>query len=133
MNVVTRKDAIYFEKPDGGTKVWYYLFDGYEIHFNEVASGVTQQWHCHDTIDEAVLVVGGEICAEWVEDGKKKERTLREGDLALSGRWIHTFTNRSSEVARIVVFKLVAGDANRRETFKTDKRVFEAEDLFQLL
>jgi hypothetical protein len=51
---ITRKsDATFVAKPDG-PNVWYYLFSGYEVHYNEIEPGVTQVWHCHEIIEEII-------------------------------------------------------------------------------
>lgn len=127
--LITRKTtATYVVKPDG-TNVWYYLFPEYEVHYNEIAPGVTQVWHCHEQIEEVIFMLSGQLQAEWIENGKKQQSMLKEGDLVQSKNSVHTFTNTSEYLTKFLVIKLVPDGNDHRKTFKTDKRVFPVETL----
>jgi uncharacterized cupin superfamily protein len=127
--LITRKgDATYVAKPDG-TNVWYYLFREYEVHYNEIVPGVTQVWHCHELIEEVIFMLTGQLLAEWIEDGKKQQSMLKEGDLVQSKNSVHTFTNTSEYLTKFLVIKLVVDGNDHRKTFKDDKRVFSVETL----
>ncbi|GAB3716875.1 hypothetical protein GCM10027598_27050 [Amycolatopsis oliviviridis] len=109
-------------KPDG-TAVRYHLFDEYEIHWNELPDGVTQQWHHHDTIEEAVHVVSGRMLLHWRADGAQHTEELGPGDVARLGTAPHTWENKSGEVVRFIVFKLVLDGVGKREIFRNDKQL----------
>ncbi len=128
MKIMRKEEAVCVSKPEG-TNLWYYLFDEYELHYNELPPGATQQWHCHDKIEEAVFVISGQMRAEWIEDGARRSAMLSEGDFSRSENSVHTFTNTSSDVARFIVLKLILDGTNKREIFKTDKRPFRPEDI----
>lgn len=128
MQIVRKKDATNVSRP-GGTSIWYYLFDEYELHYNEIMPGVTQEWHWHETIEEVIYIISGQMLVAWIQDGKQRREALREGDLVRSGTSIHTFINTHEDITRFVVFKLVLEGRNKREVFKTDKHVSAADAL----
>jgi quercetin dioxygenase-like cupin family protein len=123
MQIVRKDNATFLAKPNG-TNVWYYLFQEYEIHYNEIAPGTVQEWHCHDIIEEMIYAISGQLQAEWIEDGKRYKQILSQGDLIRSENSIHTFTNPTESTTTFFALKLVLDGKDKSRTFQTDKRVF---------
>lgn len=120
MEILNRQDAIHKEKPDG-TRVDYYLQPEYEIHYNEVPSGTTQEWHSHQTVEEVIFMINGSLEVEWLEENKKLKETVQKGDLIRVENSVHTFTNIGNEVATFIVIKLILTGNNNSQTFRDDK------------
>jgi len=120
MKFLSKKDSIYFKKPEG-TAVNYYLFPEYEIHYNEQPPETTQPWHHHDTINESILMLEGEMWAHWLENGKKKKRKVKKGDLVEVENTPHTFINSSKKKIKFVVFRFVPTGKNTSQVIKKDK------------
>ena len=78
MKFMQRSDAIHIAKPEG-TDVHYYLFNDYEVMYNEQAPHTTQTWHHHDKIWETLYVIEGELTALWREDGEEKSQLMSPG------------------------------------------------------
>lgn len=119
MRITRQSDAIYVDKGDG-TRVHYYLFPEYEVHFNALASGCTQQWHHHDRIEETLLILSGQMDGLWRDDNREFRETLLPGDLVRVGRLPHTFSTGAEECT-FVVFRLVLDGVNKSELIKGDK------------
>lgn len=109
-------------KPDG-TSVRYHLFSEYEIHWNELPDGVTQQWHHHDRIEETIYVVGGTVTLMWRQGGEELSEKLHAGDIARLGSAPHTLRNSSGGEARFIVFKTVPDGVDKRHIFVDDKQL----------
>ena len=125
MEIIRSEKAIHVEKSDG-TRIDYYLFPEYEIHYNEVPPGIIQVWHHHEQIEETLLILDGELEARWRKNGDKEQTTvLKKGDLVRMGNTPHTFTNLSGSLVRFVVFKSVPSGANQHELLKRDKVIDE--------
>ena len=120
MKITTLQDAIHIVKPEG-TDVHYYLFDDYELMYNDQAPHTTQTWHHHKKIWEALYMIAGELTAHWREDGEEKSQLVKAGDVIETERTPHTFTNDSNQVARFLCIKLMPTGKNYREVFKADK------------
>ncbi|HEX3099906.1 MAG TPA: cupin domain-containing protein [Patescibacteria group bacterium] len=120
MKIISEHDVTFVSKPEG-VDVTYYLFNEYEIITNVQAPGTTQVWHHHDHIWETMLMIEGEMTAEWVEDGENKSQIIRAGDLVESERTSHTFSNNSGDPAKFVTFKQVLSGRNHQDVFKSDK------------
>lgn len=120
MKITHRSDAVHISKPES-VEVDYYLFNDYEVHYNEQLPHTSQPWHHHDTIRETIYVIDGELTAYWREDGEEQSAVLHAGDLIETGNTSHTFTNESDHDVRFMVFKRVPSGANYRELFKSDK------------
>ena len=56
LKVYTKEDSISVKKPNG-TEVDYFIFDEYEIHLNKIPSHSIQEWHRHQKIDEALIMI----------------------------------------------------------------------------
>jgi uncharacterized cupin superfamily protein len=122
MRIITPEEILQVKKPEG-TEVGYYLFDEYEVHFNEQVPGSTQTWHRHEKVWEVLFILEGELTAKWKDRGKVREQVVKKGDLVEAGRSRHTFVNHTDEVVKFLVLKMVLSGENYRELFKVDKVV----------
>lgn len=122
MKITRQQGAINISKPEG-TNVSYYLFDEYEIHYNEQVAGSTQTWHHHEKIWETLYIIEGELTVQWKEGDEIKSAMVIKGDLIETERTPHTFTNHTQALVKFLVFKQVLTGNNHKETFKSDKVV----------
>lgn len=122
MRIVSKKDVLHVEKPEG-TIVDYYLFDEYEIHYNEQIPKSTQTWHHHEKIWETLFILEGELTVRWRENGEEKSQIVEKGDLIETERTPHTFENHTDNKVRFLVFKQLLNGENKKEILKTDKVV----------
>lgn len=120
MKILSKKDALHIQKPEG-TIVDYYLFNEYEIHYNEQIPESTQAWHHHEKIWETLFIIEGELLAQWKEKGETKSQTVSAGDLIETERTPHTFTNNSGKTVKFLVFKQMPHDQDYKEILKSDK------------
>lgn len=120
MKITYRKDAVHVTKPEG-TDVHYYLFNDYEIHYNDQAPHTTQVWHHHEKIGETLYIIDGKLTAYWREGGEEKSQQVRSGDVVETERTPHTFSNHSDVTARFLVIKRIPSNEDYREILKTDK------------
>lgn len=120
MKITRKSDVTHIEKPEG-TSVDYFLFDDFELHYNEQAPHTTQMWHKHAQIWESLYIIDGELVARWRDEAGEHESVVRAGDYVESERSVHTFENVSDKPVRFVVMKRMPTGKNYRETFKTDK------------
>jgi uncharacterized cupin superfamily protein len=109
-------------KPDG-TRITYYVFPEYEIHFNEVPPNTAQPWHHHDIIEETIYIISGEVEVHWIEDDKKKIQKLYSGNIARVENSPHTLVNSSDTTVTFLVVRFVLSGKNRTEVFKSDKHL----------
>jgi len=123
MRIIRKSDSIFAEKPDG-TQVNYYMMPEYEIHLNSVPPGCTQVWHSHEKVEEALMILEGKLTALWMdESGTQREDEVSAGDLVMVQDTEHTFQNRSAQVCKFIVVKLVLHGVNNQSIFKTDKKL----------
>jgi uncharacterized cupin superfamily protein len=121
MKITNLSQAIHVDKEEG-TSVDYFLFPEYEIHYNEVKSGVTQLWHHHPKIWESIFMIEGELEAHWQDEfGKKQNSIVKKGDIVEVENTPHTFINSSKKTAKFVVYRFVPTGEDKREIFKKDK------------
>jgi len=120
MNIVRSSDVNFVSKPEG-TSVHYYLFNDYELHYNEQAPNTSQTWHHHEKIWETLYIIEGNLRVEWKEDGKVNSEIVSNGDLIETERTPHTFVNASDEIVRFIVIKRMPSDEDFRNVFKNDK------------
>jgi len=73
MRITSKDSALHVLKPEG-INVGYYLFEEYEIHYNEQAPHSTQVWHHHEKVWETLFIIEGELIAKWKENGEEKEQ-----------------------------------------------------------
>lgn len=120
MKITAKQNAIHVDKATG-IKVDYYLFDEYEVHYNEQPPKSTQEWHHHETIWETLYIIEGELVAKWKENGEEKFQIVKAGDIIETEHTPHTFENKTETVVKFLVFKQVLSGENKRELLKTDK------------
>jgi uncharacterized cupin superfamily protein len=120
MKITNAQDVPHVQKPEG-TDVYYYLFNDYEIHYNDQAPHTTQTWHHHDQIWETLYIIDGELNAQWREGDEEKSQMVKAGDLVETERTPHTFSNDSDNTVRFLVVKRIPSSEDYSEVFKTDK------------
>ncbi len=120
MKIYHSKDVPNVSKPEG-TKVTYFLYPEYEVHYNEQAPGTSQTWHHHEKIWESLYIINGELTAKWTEDGQEKEEVVKTGDLIETQNTPHTFLNHTNNVVKFIVIKQVLTGKDKREILKSDK------------
>jgi quercetin dioxygenase-like cupin family protein len=123
MKIIRKQEAVNISKPEG-VKVEYFLFDEYEVHYNEQIAGSTTTWHYHKTIWETLFIIEGELTVQWKDDnGEIKSEIVKAGDLIEVERIPHAFTNHTDRVVKFLVTKQILKGDNCRDIFKTDKVV----------
>jgi len=96
MKIIKSTDAKYIAKPEG-TRVTYFLFPEYEVHYNEQVPESTQLWHHHEKVWETIYMIEGELTAQWKENGEVNEQIIKAGDLVEVEHTPHTFTNHTDQ------------------------------------
>ncbi len=114
------KPSIAVTKPEG-TRVAYYLFPEYEIHYNELPPNSVQPWHHHNAIEEIIFVVSGEIEVRWLEDSVIVTDKVHHGDMVRVEDTPHTLANSSDSAATFLVVRLVLSGKDNGELIKADK------------
>lgn len=122
MRIVRIKDALHAVKPEG-LNVRYYIFDEYEIHYNQQLPKTTQVWHHHLKVWETVYIIEGELLVKWKENEEEKTKLLHAGDLVETENTPHTFINNTDKVVKFLVIKQILTGENKREVLKNDKIV----------
>lgn len=120
MKIYHKKNALNVSKPEG-TSVSYYLFNEYEIHYNEQFPNSTQVWHHHEKIWETLYIIEGQLLAKWRENEEEKSETLITGDVVETERTPHTFINNSGKTVKFLVIKQILNGENKKEILKNDK------------
>lgn len=113
-------DALYVERDDK-TKVYYYLFDEYEVHFDCLPVNAFQDWHFHTKIEEVICVTSGKLVCKYYKNNKKLELEVSKGELIQVKNAIHTLTNPFDEDCEFVVFRLVLNGKRKRDLIRHDK------------
>lgn len=120
MKIVKAADVPHIVKPEG-TDVHYYLFNDYEIHYNDQAPDTTQTWHHHEKIWETLYIIEGELNAQWRDGDDEKSQIVKAGDLVETERTPHTFSNDTDQIVRFLVIKRIPSGQDHREVLKSDK------------
>jgi len=120
MKIYHKNDTKSIIKPEG-TNVTYYLFNEYEVHYNEQIPHSTQTWHHHEKVWETLYIIEGELTARWKEDGIEETEILKTGDLVETERTPHTFSNESDKVVKFLVIKRMPQGKDFAEILKSDK------------
>jgi len=124
MKIIPKSAAQLADKPEG-TKVDYYIRDGYEVHYNEQVPGSTQTWHYHEQILETLFIIEGELTAQWKLNGKVVEEIVHAGDLIETENTSHTFSNHTDQIVKFLVIKQVPSGNDKKEVLKNDKVIDE--------
>lgn len=120
MKITHQSDAIHRLREDG-SDIHYYIFNEYEVHYGELASGVEQPWHHHQVISESLYIIEGQVMLLYTQDGKKIEQVVRAGDLIEVEDTPHTFINPFDTVCKMLAFRFVPKGENNHEVIKNDK------------
>lgn len=120
------EDAIFCEK-ENKTKVHYFLFDEYEVHYNVLPPKSIQEWHKHTKIEETIFVLSGEFLMKWKQKDEIKTRTVSKNMLIRVKNSVHTLENPYNKEAVFIVFRMVADGKNKREIIKNDKEIIPIE------
>lgn len=124
MKVISLKNALCISKPEG-INVRYYLFDEYEVHYNEQLPHTAQTWHRHEKIWETIYIIEGKLLAKWKEDVIEREQIIKAGDLVETENTSHNFINNTDKLVKFLVIKQVLSGESKRELLTSDK-VLEA-------
>lgn len=120
MKFISKSDVPQIKKPEGVLAV-YYLFNDYELQYNEQQPQTTQVWHHHEKIWETLYIIDGELIAKWRENGQEHSRKLTAGDVIETELTPHTFINQSEGIVRILAVKHIKSANDYRHVFKADK------------
>jgi uncharacterized cupin superfamily protein len=120
MKIIRKKDAIHKNKPDG-TRVDYYFQKEYEIHYNIILPGTTQEWHSHNIIEEVIYIFEGQLEVRWLDKNIKNKEIVNAGDMIRVENSVHTFTNSGQDNTSFIVFKLILNSKDNSSIFKEDK------------
>ncbi len=120
MKIYHKSNVLNISKPEG-LNVAYYLFNEYEIHYDEQKPNSTQIWHHHEKIWETIYIIEGKLLAKWKENGNEQSETLIAGDLIETERTSHTFINNSNQTVKFIVFKQLLSGENKKDILKNDK------------
>ena len=97
MKLIRKDQAIHVDKTNG-TEVDYYLLDDAEIHYNKINPHTSQEWHRHRHISENIFVLKGELVYRYLDKTNKEQYLkLKQGNLLLVEKDIHTFENQTDE------------------------------------
>lgn len=120
MKITPASQAINRVREDG-SNITYYIFNEYEVHYGEIAPGVTQPWHHHPTINETLYVIEGKILLHFLENGQKVKKEIVPGDVIEVKDTPHTFSNPFDKPCKMVAFRFVPQGEDQREVIKNDK------------
>lgn len=126
LEIYKLEDAIFCEK-ENKTKVHYFLFDEYEVHYNVIPPKSIQEWHRHTRIEETIFVLSGQFQMKWKQKDEMKIKTVSKNMLIRVKNSIHTLENPFEEEAVFIVFRMVADGKNKREIIKNDKEIISIE------
>lgn len=120
--------SIHVQK-DNGTSVNYHIFNEYEIHINQIQPQSIQEWHCHQHIEEVILVNEGVLTFYEYREHQKIKTLLYAGDVVSVKQSIHTFANETNQIVKMTVFRLVCDGHDKTELIKNDKQIIDMEEL----
>ncbi|MBW4844776.1 MAG: cupin domain-containing protein [Lachnospiraceae bacterium] len=123
LEIYRLENSLYNQK-ENLTKVNYFIFDEYEIHFNIIPSKTSQEWHMHREIEEALFVISGEILVRWKDNNIIREKLVSKNSVIRVKNSIHTVENRTNEEATFLVYRMVPDGTNKRDIIKNDKVIF---------
>lgn len=95
-----------------------YQADHLKVVLTHIPSGHSQDWHSHKELYDATWVVGGEVMAKDLRDGRVHEVRLVAGDFVVfEPGFAHTLTNPSLEPATTLTMKLQRPSESSPEAF----------------
>lgn len=125
MFYTANSDSVIKVSKENGTDLLYYIFNDFEIHYNEIHPKTCQEWHSHKDIEEVLLIINGTISYQWKQDDIIKDISLSEKDLVRTNHSIHRLENKTNQLVTFIVFRKKIGFNDDRELFKNDKQIFE--------
>lgn len=120
MQIIKKKDSI-LRTRDDSTIINSYLFDEYEIHYNELPPHKKQGWHRHDKIEEVLFVIDGTLNISYLDEGNEQTSVLEAGDMVRFEKTMHTIENTTDKLSKFFVFKLILDGKKKTNIFLTDK------------
>ncbi len=123
LEIYNLKNSI-FKQKENMTKVNYFIFDEYEIHFNTIPPKTSQEWHMHQEIEEALFVISGTILIRWKDNNTICEKAVSKNSVIRVKNSIHTIENHTNKNATFLVFRMVPDRMNKREIIRNDKVIF---------
>ena len=120
MQIIRKKDSILRTRIDS-TIINSYLFDEYEIHYNELPPHKKQGWHSHEKIEEVLFVLDGPLTILYLDGGAEQKTILEKGDLVRFEKTMHTIENTTNQTIKFLVFKLILDGKKKTDIFVSDK------------
>ena len=120
MQLIRKKDSILRTRTDS-TIINSYLFDEYEIHYDELPPHAKQGWHSHDKIEEVLFVLEGPLNILYIDGDVEKKQILETGDLVRFEKTMHTIENTTNQTLKFIVFKLILDGKKKTDIFVCDK------------
>lgn len=120
MKITKRKDSIFCHRKDG-SKIYYYLYDEYEVHFGELDPGTIQPWHHHALMNESLYIISGKVKLHYLEKGVKKEIIVEPGDIIEVENTPHTFSNPYKTTCKMIGFRFIPIKKKTQHIIKKDK------------
>lgn len=121
MEIIHSFNSTHKNKPDG-TRVDYYLLKEYEVHYNQIPPGTSQEWHSHNQVEEVIFMVSGKLEIQWIDGDEKRVQKVEKGDLIRVGHDLHAFVNKSKRDASFIVLKMMLSGKDNSRIFKEDKQ-----------
>ncbi len=127
MKVISQSESIFVQRDDN-SKINYFLFDEYEVHYGEIAPGVKQPWHSHQTINETLFIIEGQIELHFLEKGEKKSQIVGPGNVIQVENTPHTFINSFDQDCKMVAFRFIPEGKFKQDIIKQDKVLYPEYD-----
>lgn len=99
----------------------YYLFNEYELHYNEIPAKTKQDYHHHEKVWETLFVLDGKLTITWKEKGSLMNQKVQKGDLIEMENSPHNIANDTKKTARFIIIKQVLSGKNKKAIFRKDK------------
>lgn len=120
MRITKQKDSIFRHRKDG-SKIYYYLYNEYEIHYGELDPGIIQPWHHHMLMNESLYIISGKVKLHYLEKGVKKEIIVEPGDIIEVENTPHTFSNPYKITCKMIGFRFIPIKKKTQHIIKKDK------------
>ena len=109
-------NVVYLDK-NNGTRVRYYIFNDFEIHYNWIDSNSIQDWHSHHDVEEIIFVLKGQIQLEWLQGTTTETISLSSKDLVKVNKSVHRIINNTNECSEFIVFRKISDSKDYRNVF----------------